>query len=190
MVVYPPHRIPVDLVRKQIAGTKSRWLETRQSSSLRDAVVRVRATIRRPWAVFLLSGAPLPPPRRPKGAQHEIVRARLSSAVLGHAAAPLDASHEPRGGGSCGVGGMSSLGSQHLDTRSLRDTHALPKCLTGCSYFLATRAFRAIVTRTTYREGGQGESGRPLEPFATYSAAFFLSRCSLPRLYPIVTLPP
>lgn len=67
MVVYPPHRIPVDLVRKQIAGTKSRWLETRQSSSLRDAVVRVRATIRRPWAVFLLSGAPLPPPRQPKG---------------------------------------------------------------------------------------------------------------------------
>lgn len=122
-------------------------------------------------------------------AQHEIVRARLSSTVFGHAAAPLDASHKPRGGGSCGVGGMSSLGSQHLDTRSSRDTHALPKCLTGCSYFLATRAFRAIVTRTTYREGGQGESGRSLEPFATYSAAFFLSRCSLPLLYPIVTLP-
>ncbi|CAD1477087.1 unnamed protein product [Heterotrigona itama] len=45
-------------------------------------------------------------------------------------------------------------GSRHLDTRSSCGAHAShPKCLTGCGYFLATRAFRAIVTRAaTYRE--------------------------------------
>lgn len=140
--------------------------------------------------MFLLSGAPLSPPRQPKGRNTRSCALgclrRCSATLLLRSTPAMNRA----GGGSCGVGGMSSLGSQHLDTRSSRDTHALPKCLTGCSYFLATRAFRAIVTRTTYREGGQGESGRPLEPFGTYSAAFFLSRCSLPRLFPIATLPP
>ena len=54
----------------------------------------------------------------------------------------------------CRVGGMSLPdGSRHLDTRSSCGAHAHPKCLTGCGCFLATRAFRAIVTRAaTSRE--------------------------------------
>ncbi|KOX75625.1 hypothetical protein WN51_12814 [Melipona quadrifasciata] len=67
---------------------------------------------------------------------------------------------------------MSLLGgSRHLDTRSSCGVHAHPKCLTGCGYFLATRAFRAIVTRAaTSRE--REVKGSPADLSS-------LSRCSL-----------
>lgn len=101
-------------------------------------------------------------------------RARSRSALLGGARPRCcSARRQPCvtwwGGERSGMGGMSLPGgSRHLDTRSSCGAHARPKCLTGCGYFLATRAFRAIVTRaaTSREKGGQGESGRPLEPLS------------------------
>lgn len=111
---------PVDLIRKQIVGTKSRWLETGQSSSIPDMVrgLSHRTSFLNPSST-ILHRIPTTPPGRA-----QLLRlVRPFPSMFGYAAAPLDGSEQYNSGGeSRGVGGMSPLGSRHLDTRSSRGT--------------------------------------------------------------------
>lgn len=62
-------------------------------------------------------------PTTPPGRAQLLRLVRPFPSMFGYAAAPLDGSEQYNSGGeSRGVGGMSPLGSRHLDTRSSRGT--------------------------------------------------------------------